>query len=225
MIHTACVFDAKKPSGRLIAVTRSKPRSWTHEWRSLFSPSQPLLNAFRQGYVSQAEFERRYRVEMRHLYRTTTFLQELAAQSQQEDIVLCGYEPEGAFCHRYLLKEILGQISAHQSDDEAGTPKQEATPQPAATQEEPSPTKRQEATRETSASKRASGEKPLNAEQMAKMSASELVQLQTRKRMPLSDRHQRIAFLEQRYGKALRGKTIRFMNNSQLYALSKQAGY
>ena len=53
----------------------------------------------------------------------------------------------------------------------------------------------------------------------------ELLEMRPRKPMPLSDRHERIRFLEQRYGKTFRGQEIRYMRNSQLYAISEQAGY
>ena len=58
-----------------------------------------------------------------------------------------------------------------------------------------------------------------------KLSREALLKMQTPKRMPLSDRQERIRFLEKRYGAQLRGQEIRFMKNSQLYALSEQAGY
>ena len=58
-----------------------------------------------------------------------------------------------------------------------------------------------------------------------KLSREELLKMQTPKRMPLSDRQERIRFLEKRYGAQLRGQDIRYMKNSQVYALSEQAGY
>ena len=58
-----------------------------------------------------------------------------------------------------------------------------------------------------------------------KLSRADVVKMQTSKPMPLSDRQERIRFLEKRYGAELRGQAIRFMKNSQLYALSEQAGY
>jgi hypothetical protein len=57
------------------------------------------------------------------------------------------------------------------------------------------------------------------------LSRTDLLKMQTPKSMPLSDRQERIRFLEKRYGAQVRGKDIRFMKNSQLYALSEQAGY
>lgn len=58
-----------------------------------------------------------------------------------------------------------------------------------------------------------------------KLSREELLKMQTPKRMPISDRQERIRFLEKRYGPQLRGQDIRYMKSSQVYALSEQAGY
>ena len=58
-----------------------------------------------------------------------------------------------------------------------------------------------------------------------KLSPADLVKMQAPKSMPLADRQERIQFLEKRYGSKLRGQDIRFMKNTQLYALSEQAGY
>ena len=58
-----------------------------------------------------------------------------------------------------------------------------------------------------------------------KLSSADLLKMQTSKTMSLSDRQERIQFLEKRYGSKLRGQDIRFMKNTQLYALSEQAGY
>ena len=58
-----------------------------------------------------------------------------------------------------------------------------------------------------------------------KLSRAELLKMQAAKPMPLSDRQERIQFLEKRYGAQFRGQDIRFMKNSQIYALSEQVGY
>ena len=60
---------------------------------------------------------------------------------------------------------------------------------------------------------------------LKKLSSADLLKMQPPKTMPLSDRQARIRFLEKRYGSKLRGQDIRFMKNTQLYALSEQAGY
>jgi hypothetical protein len=65
----------------------------------------------------------------------------------------------------------------------------------------------------------------LTPEALTNLSTAELLQLRPAPRMPLPDRGERIRFLERRYGKNFRGQEIRYMKNSQLYAISQQAGY
>ena len=65
----------------------------------------------------------------------------------------------------------------------------------------------------------------LTPEDLKKLSTAELLQLRPSPRMPLPDRGERIRFLERLYGKNFKGKEIRYMKNSQLYAISQQAGY
>ena len=67
--------------------------------------------------------------------------------------------------------------------------------------------------------------KPQATPDPKKLSRAELLKMQVSKPMPLSDRQERIQFLEKRYGVQFRGQDIRFMKNAQLYALSEQAGY
>ena len=57
------------------------------------------------------------------------------------------------------------------------------------------------------------------------LSVSELIKLQPRRRIPLSDRQERITFLEQKYGKTYHSKAIKYMTNRQLYAISQKCGY
>lgn len=65
----------------------------------------------------------------------------------------------------------------------------------------------------------------LTPEALKNLSTAELLQLRPSPRMPLPDRGERIRFLERLYGQNFRGKEIRYMKNSQLYAISQQAGY
>ena len=67
--------------------------------------------------------------------------------------------------------------------------------------------------------------KPQTPPDPKRLSRAELLKMRASKPMPLSDRQERIQFLEKRYGAQFRGQDIRFMKNSQLYALSEQAGY
>lgn len=112
MIYTACISDKEKPKGRLIAVTKQRPKNWPHESKPILGPSWRLLKAYKNGYITQEEFKKRYLAEMRHLYRSTTILKSFAKESMTDDIVLCCYCKQGSFCHRDILKEILEKIIA-----------------------------------------------------------------------------------------------------------------
>ncbi len=48
-----------------------------------------------------------------------------------------------------------------------------------------------------------------------KLSRADLLKMQATKPMPLSDRQERIQFLEKRYGAQLRGQDIRFIKTSE----------
>jgi len=112
MIYTASIFDQDKPRGRLIAVTKQRPKNWQHEAKPIFGPSWRLLKEFNGGYITQKEFKERYLTEMRYLYRGTTILKSFAQECMEDDVVLCCYCKQGAFCHRDILKEILEKIIA-----------------------------------------------------------------------------------------------------------------
>ena len=60
---------------------------------------------------------------------------------------------------------------------------------------------------------------------LKQLSRAELLKMRPPTRMPLPDRHERIRFLEERYGETFKGQEIRYMRNPQLYAISQQAGY
>jgi len=68
-------------------------------------------------------------------------------------------------------------------------------------------------------------EKKQGQSSIEQLPVSELIKLQPKRRIPLPDRQERIAFLEQKYGKTHRGKPIKYMTNRQLYAISKKCGY
>ena len=110
MIHTASIFDKEKPKGRLIAVTKQRPKNWPHECKPIFGPSWNLLKSYQGGYITQEKFKERYLTEMRHLYRSTTILKTFAQECIEQDVVLCCYCKQGTFCHRDILKQILEKI-------------------------------------------------------------------------------------------------------------------
>ena len=112
-IHTASISDVlsnRTPQGRIIAITRSRPRDWRFECKPIFAPSWRLLKEYKGGYITYPKFRDRYLNEMRHLYRTTTILHSFAKECMKESVVLCCYCKNDKFCARTILKEILEKV-------------------------------------------------------------------------------------------------------------------
>ena len=121
-IHTASISDLsavpaqagvlrnKTPQGRIIAITRSRPKDWKYECKPIFAPSWRLLKEYKDGYITYQKFKERYLNEMRYLYRTTTILPEFAKECMRESVVLCCYCKSDEFCARAILKEILEKV-------------------------------------------------------------------------------------------------------------------
>jgi uncharacterized protein YeaO (DUF488 family) len=120
-IHTASISDLsasaqagvignKAPQGRIIAITRSRPKDWKYECKPIFAPSWRLLKDYKGGYISYPKFKERYLNEMRHLYRSTTILRSFADECLKEPVVLCCYCKSDEYCARSILKEILEKI-------------------------------------------------------------------------------------------------------------------
>jgi len=112
-IHTASISDVlsnKAPQGKIIAFTRSRPKDWKYKCMPVLAPSWRLLKAYKNHYINYQKFKERYLNEMRHLYRSTSILQEFARECMQESVVLCCYCKGDEFCARGILKEILEKI-------------------------------------------------------------------------------------------------------------------
>ena len=121
-IHTASISDLsavpaqagvignKAPQGRIIAITRSRPKDWRYKCMPVLAPSWHLLKAYKNHYINYHTFKERYLNEMRHLYRSTTILQQFAKECLQEPVVLCCYCKKDEYCARAILKEILEKI-------------------------------------------------------------------------------------------------------------------
>jgi len=112
-IHTASISDVignKAPQGKIIAITRSRPKDWKYKCMPVLAPSWRLLKAYKAGYISYQKFKERYLNEMRHLYRSTTILRSFAEECMKEPVVLCCYCKDDKFCARSILKAIIEKI-------------------------------------------------------------------------------------------------------------------
>jgi len=75
-------------------------------WEKELGPSPDLLRGFLDGKVPWPEYKKRYHAEMR---AKPALLESWAERARKETITLLCSCKEERFCHRSLLKEILGQ--------------------------------------------------------------------------------------------------------------------
>jgi len=108
VLYTARL-GSKHVKGTPIAITRTA--------RSVFAPSQQLLDDYKQGRCTWEEYEVRYRAEMRALYqRNPQVFHDLIDQAAEEDVTLLCYEggdEHAVKCHRRLLKQYLFKVADH----------------------------------------------------------------------------------------------------------------
>lgn len=77
---------------------------------STFAPTWDLVMGYKQGRVTQEEYIARYTELMRESYRRyRSQWEELLARDR---VVLVCYCPEGNFCHRQVLAELLVKCGA-----------------------------------------------------------------------------------------------------------------
>ncbi|MEW6034399.1 MAG: DUF488 family protein [Chloroflexota bacterium] len=69
-------------------------------------PDWSLVKAFKQGRVSQTEYEIEYRSGLQQRWSEVSAW--LASLSPDEDVTLLCHEREGHFCHRRLVAELVG---------------------------------------------------------------------------------------------------------------------
>ena len=109
MIGTKRVYDSASPDdGERVLVMRLWPRGVRKEavdrWEKELGPSVELLQAYRAGEITWAEFARRYRSEVR---KKPELLESVRKRAPHGTVtLLCGCEDESR-CHRTLLREII----------------------------------------------------------------------------------------------------------------------
>lgn len=76
----------------------------------VFAPTWDLVQGMRNGKITEDEFKEKYYELMRQSYKKNRA--KWKALLEKEEVVLVCYCPIGAFCHRYLLVEILEKLGA-----------------------------------------------------------------------------------------------------------------
>lgn len=115
MILTGSVYDKELPAAYKVLVMRRWPRGIKKTaidlWLRELAPSSELLDAFRNDEISEQEFKERYRVEMQH--QPGALGKVKALERVHGSVLLLCWEriPPHSFCHRFVLKEILDEVS------------------------------------------------------------------------------------------------------------------
>lgn len=111
MIKTKCIYEQPSPEdGLRLLIMRKWPRgiakNKVHAWRKEFAPSEELLSAWRTRKINWDEFEKRYEQEMQE---KEEFLKWLAERAEKETITLLCWERKDEYCHRRVLKNLIGK--------------------------------------------------------------------------------------------------------------------
>lgn len=111
-VKTKSIYGPAEPGdGERVLVTRFYPRGVARSsfdvWARDLAPSAPLLRRYRGGGVEWGAFAELYKGELRANPDGLRVAESLRARSEASDVTLLCYEPDGAPCHRHLLRAIL----------------------------------------------------------------------------------------------------------------------
>ena len=114
MLKTKSIHTTLDESdGLRVLVTRFWPRgvkrSHFDVWHRNLSPSAILLKQYKNQEVDWNEFVYRFKSELRTDENIQT-VKELQSKAIMSNVTLLCYEPDGAFCHRHILREIVMDI-------------------------------------------------------------------------------------------------------------------
>lgn len=93
----------------IVSISRFSPRGFSGYKCPSFAPSRGLLSAYKKG-LSESAYERRFLYELGSKDSIYSVFRSLAAACGGRDIVLCCYEPAGAFCHRRLIAQVVAMF-------------------------------------------------------------------------------------------------------------------
>ena len=116
MLYTASFYEPRHWIGQRYRISRAHPRGRKTEWevQPALYPSRPLLTDYRQGNLTFAELDVRYREELDDTFEQNdefrSFLEQLPGMG---DFTLLCFELAGEPCHRrcaaaWLLERVDG---------------------------------------------------------------------------------------------------------------------
>lgn len=113
-ISTASIYKPRLDGGgRRILVTRYYPRgvrrSNFDDWLRELAPSRELLRRYKGGSVRWKTFVGAFLGEVRDSDEAQSALRNLRRAARRGGVTLLCFEPDGAHCHRHILRELLEQ--------------------------------------------------------------------------------------------------------------------
>lgn len=76
---------------------------------SVLAPSKELLRDWKEGKISWAEYERRFRAEIMSNPKAMEKLRDIKRLAEKKDVRLMCYEKNPP-CHRFILMEMIKEI-------------------------------------------------------------------------------------------------------------------
>ena len=99
--------------GRRILITRYYPRgvrrSHFDDWVRALAPSRELLKRYKEGSIAWDAFEVAFLAEIDGSAEAQDALGELRRAAGREGITLLCFEPDGAPCHRHIVRRLIEQ--------------------------------------------------------------------------------------------------------------------
>ena len=112
MFKTKSIYNPKeRGDGKRILISRLHPRgvkkSQYDAWLKELSPSIDLIHEYKNDKITWKKFFSKYKKELEKNPEAIEALKSLRKKNKTDHITLLCFEPDGAPCHRHILREIL----------------------------------------------------------------------------------------------------------------------
>ena len=96
----------------VVSIARSQPQGMNLPEFKAFAPSAELLHAYKQGKVTNEEYETQYLAQLEALPNLSKIKEHLAqyTKDQDKDLVFLCWEAPGKFCHRHVLAKFFAKF-------------------------------------------------------------------------------------------------------------------
>src|SRR5574338_1226918 len=112
MIKTKSIYKPREDGdGLRILITRFYPKGVRKDhfdqWLRELAPTKELLKDYKEGKISKTQFKTRFLEQMNSDDISKQTIQTLTKLAKKSNVTLLCYEPDGEFCHRHLLQDMI----------------------------------------------------------------------------------------------------------------------